>query len=84
MELVYDQGKVYGARYYTVQPKFPAHALTWFKPEWAEMVAWCVDTYGPTHKDGVFEPNQRWYINDTRFWFREEEDVLVFALRWSG
>jgi hypothetical protein len=83
MELEQSNGTIYGARYYTVIPKFPAHASTWFKPEWEAMVGWCVTTFDPTPEDGVWTPNARWYVNNAKFWFRDLEDVTLFVLRWS-
>jgi len=78
-----SEGKVYGARYYTVEPQFGGHIHTWFRTKWNEMVEWCVATYGPAPKDGVFEPGGRWYTNNSKFWFREEQDREFFILRWS-
>jgi hypothetical protein len=51
--------------------------------EWHEMVAWCVATFGPTAKDGVWTPKQRWYVNNAKFWFKEAKDRDWFILRWS-
>ena len=28
------------------------------------------------------EPLHRWYMNDRRFWFRDEKDRTMFILRW--
>jgi hypothetical protein len=81
MELICSDGTVFGARYHTVRPVFPAHAPTWFKPEWDIMVEWCVEKYGPS--PSLFEPPPgRWYVNNSRFWFRNEEDLTLFLLRW--
>lgn len=83
VKLELDEGRVYGARYWTVTPKFPAHTVTWFKPEWDAMLEWCNSTFGSTSEDGVWTPNQRWYVNDLRFWFRNDADRTMFILRWS-
>jgi hypothetical protein len=80
-QLVLDEGRVYGARYYTVQPMgwgFYGHNV-----EWDEMVAWCVKTLGPTPDDGVWTPSMRWYVNNAKFWFRNTKDQLLFVLKWS-
>jgi hypothetical protein len=85
MELVLDEGRVYGARYYTVKPEFD-----WWAPGsqqnniWRDMIEWCVETYGPSAKDGVMTPGQRWYANNAKFWFREPDDLMMFVLKWSG
>lgn len=83
MELIINEGRLFGARYYTVTPLFPAHAPTWFKPEWDEMLKWCVDTFGPSPSDGIWTPGERWYVNNSKFWFRAEKDLEWFILRWQ-
>jgi hypothetical protein len=87
MELEIDEGRVYGARYHTVKPLFTAHAATWFRDEWKELEDWCEQTFGPTgYIWGERVPPQychRWYVNDSKFWFREKKDLEWFVLRWS-
>jgi hypothetical protein len=70
-----SEGRVYGARYLTVHPNNGWH--------WNEMMAWMIDTFGPSAKDGVWTPNMRWYANNAKFWFRNEKDRTMFILRWS-
>jgi hypothetical protein len=74
-ELELNEGRVYGARYLTVHPSNSWH--------WNDMMAWMVDTFGPTAHDGVWTPSMRWYANNAKFWFRNESDQLLFVLRWS-
>lgn len=80
MELECAEGKIFGARYYTVEPK-------WCNV-WAEMEQWGIDTFGPvsnvwgTSAD-TWMDNRRWYMNDRKFWFRTEEDRNWFMLRWQ-
>lgn len=83
MELECLEGEIFGARYYTVRPLFPAHAPTWFRKEWDSMLQWCVETYGPTPEDGVWTPGSRWYSNNAKFWFRNEVDRTLFVLKWQ-
>lgn len=83
MELEQSEGTVYGTRYHSIRPNFPAYAPTWFKAEWNSMVEWCVTTFGPTPEDGVWTPNARWYVNNARFWFRDTADLNWFVLRWQ-
>jgi len=77
-DLVLSEGRVYGARYYCLEP---------VGGNWLEMETWCSDTYGNCgsawDKDKTPEPNARWYMNDRRFWFREEKDRNWFVLKWS-
>jgi len=86
MELALDEGQVYGARYHTVKPMWPEwdSVFNWSDvTPWHDMVAWCVKTYGPTPRDGVWTPGARWYVNNTKFWFKNQEDQMIFMLRWS-
>lgn len=82
-----DSGTVYGKKYHTVQPVFEAHPQTWFRKEWEEMEDWCVQTMGIPGNiwadSGSPKPNHRWYMNDSRFWFRDETDLIMFMIRWS-
>ena len=74
--LEYSTGKVFGHVYQTVAP-MNAEGM------WSDMMEWMVDTFGPTAKDGVWTPDQRWYANNAKFWFREAKDRDWFVLRWS-
>jgi len=82
MELEVAEGRVFGARYYTVKPEF-GWAEGWLNQHWNDMTTWCVETYGPTAEDGVFTPGARWYVNNSKFWFRGQEDLLLFVLKWK-
>lgn len=87
VELVRSTGIVYGLHYYTVEPR----NLEWqdTRNMWEDMMLWCRNQFGETgdlwqeRKSFAQEPNQRWYANDRKFWFRNEEDLLMFVLRWS-
>lgn len=74
-KLEVNEGRVYGARYLTVHPSNGWH--------WNEMMAWMIETFGPTAHDGVWTPSMRWYANNAKFWFRNEKDLTMFILRWS-
>jgi hypothetical protein len=50
---------------------------------WDHMMQWMIDMFGPTAKDGVWTPEQRWYANNAKFWFRNEQDMLLFLLKWQ-
>ena len=85
MKLELEEGRVYGARYYVVHP-VPSWELDndWGGVDaWNSMVEWMVATFGPTLKDGVWAPGQRWYVNNARFYFRNEQDRDWFILRWA-
>ncbi len=75
--LEYSKGTVFGHEYLTVAPMNA-------EGKWSDMMAWMVDTFGPTAKDGVWTADQRWYVNNAKFWFRNEKDFNWFVLRWSS
>jgi len=84
MDIKIAEGRVFGARYHTAEPK----VITWDLngdwggvDKWQLMEDWCVETYGESK--GAFEPSQRWYANAARFWFREKKDLEWFILKWS-
>ena len=74
-KLELSEGTVYGARYLTVHPTNGTR--------WDDMTEWMVKTFGPSAWDGVWTPDQRWYANNAKFWFRDEKDLTMFILRWS-
>jgi len=77
-----EEGRVYGARYYTVDPN-PNWDPFWYNQTWHDMENWCIKTFGDTPKDGVWTPNARWYMNNSKFWFRHEKDLSWFILKWT-
>ena len=82
-ELSISTGTVYDVQYHTAMPSWTPSRHGWYNPEWNEMMEWCVKMFGPTAKDGVWTPDERWYANNSKFWFRDEADLLMFVLRWS-
>ena len=76
--IVLSEGKVYGSRYYTAEP---------VGGNWREMEAWCLEHFGSSGKNmwgdqQAPEPQQRWYMNNRKFWFRDEQDRMIFVLKW--
>jgi hypothetical protein len=77
--MLLGHGTVYGAQYYTVAP--PMEGVSW-----RDMAAWCTETFGASTGSiwsARTESGERWYANNTKFWFREEADRTWFLLRWS-
>lgn len=75
--IVLAEGKVYGARYYTAEP---------VGGNWREMEAWCYEMFGNAG-DALWgekapQPAYRWYMNNRKFWFRDEQDRMIFVLKW--
>jgi hypothetical protein len=80
-ELILAESTVYGLPYFVIyvngRTTYGDYSV------WEEMIAWTTQTFGPTPKDGVWTPDARWYVNNARFWFKEEKDREWFVLRWS-
>ena len=74
--LEYGTGKVYGHDYLTVAPMNA-------EGKWSDMMTWMVTTFGPTSKYELRPADQRWYVNNAKFWFRDAKDRDWFVLRWS-
>ena len=76
--IVLAEGTVYGSRYYTAEP---------IGGNWREMEAWCFEHFGGAGEriwgeEKAPKPAQRWYMNNRKFWFRDEQDRMVFVLKW--
>lgn len=74
--LEHGRGTICGQEYLSVAP-VNAEA------QWSDMMAWMVKTFGPTPFDSIWTPNQRWHVNNSKFWFRDAKDRDWFVLRWS-
>lgn len=72
-------GTVFGQDYFCIKPV----GFIWNGIVWTEFENWCIESFGPTPKDGVWTADARWYANDGQFWFRDEKDRTMFVLRWS-
>ena len=88
-QLVYDQGTVYGKRYYTVAPVWEPSRNGFYNQTWHDMMEWCIQTFGPSTskiwgENPIPEPMERWYANNAKFWFRDQRDRDWFTLRWSS
>ena len=75
--LILSEGTVYDSPYYCVEP---------VGGSWLEMEKWALRTYGETtgsiYGENVPEPAQRWYMNNRKFWFRDQKDQLMFVMKW--
>jgi hypothetical protein len=77
-ELKLSEGTVYGSRYYCIEP---------VGGSWAKMELWCMQAFGETTgsiwaEEKAPDPAQRWYMNNRKFWFRDDADRLMFVLKW--
>lgn len=78
-DIVLAERRVHGARFYTAEP---------IGGSWLEMETWAMDTYGGpgefwSRHDFAWPECPRWFMNDRKFWFRNERDRTLFILRWS-
>ena len=75
--LILSEGTVYGSSYYCVEP---------VGGSWTEMELWCMQAFGEItgsiYGENVPEPAQRWYMNNRKFWFRDQADQLMFVMKW--
>lgn len=77
-DILLNEGKIYGARYYTAEP---------IGGNWLDMESWCLKTFGEGSRaiwgeSKAPEPALRWYMNNRKFWFRNERDRTLFVLKW--
>ena len=78
-DLKLTEGTVYGSRYYCVEP---------VGGSWHNMEQWCHDTFGEITGNSIWaeekapSPAQRWYMNNRKFWFRDDADRLMFVMKW--
>ncbi len=77
-DLKLTEGTVYGSRYHCVEP---------VGGSWVEMQEWCLNQFGNSGKHiwGSNEtpaPQERWYMNNRKFWFRDDADRLMFVMKW--
>jgi len=83
MELGLNEGRISGKRYYTVKLIFNEYSFSDTATTWRDVMDWCNKTFGTQPQDGIWTPGARWYTNNSKFWFRDEQDLTVFMLRWS-
>lgn len=81
-DLMCSEGTVLGARYYTVEP---------IGGNWPDMEAWATQAFGEAAEvwdvgktDYVWPEMARWYMNNRKFWFRNEKDRDWFIMRWRS
>ena len=71
--VILAEAKIHGAKYYTVRPVFF---------DWMILENWAIGMFG--NPSDMWDSNcGRWYMNDSKFWFRKESDRTMFVLRWS-
>jgi hypothetical protein len=74
--LEHGRGTICGQEYLSVAPMNA-------EDQWSDMMEWMVNSFGPTPFDSIWMPDQRWHVNNAKFWFRDAKDRDWFVLRWS-
>lgn len=79
-DLILEESRISGTRYYTVEP---------VGGTWAEMESWCRAAFGDPGDlwkphDFVWPEEVRWVQNDRKFWFRNIKDRDWFIMRWRS
>jgi hypothetical protein len=78
-----------GSRYYSVRPVFENEfsSISYYvhesRREWNKMDDWCANMFGERPFNTWPAAGERWFANDSSFWFRDEADKLLFMLKWS-
>ena len=77
-DLLLSEGRVHGARYHCIEP---------IGGNWREMEAWCFKQFGDVGNNIGWRESEnpqcyRWYMNNRKFWFRNEADRTMFILKW--
>jgi len=88
MDMKIDEGRVFGARYYTAQPEICWDPTNdWGSIDaWEKMEEWCTNIFGSVGDiwdDSDPKVLSRWYMNGAKFWFREKKDLEWFILKWQ-
>lgn len=77
MKFKIEETRWHGARYHCIQPHSYEH---W---DYAiPIVEWLAQTFGETG-DAWSSECERYYFNSGKIFFRNEEDLTLFLLRWS-
>jgi hypothetical protein len=75
-DLICNTGTIFGKRFHTVEP---------VGGNWPMMEMWASTNFGPSSDVwDSFETGMggRWYMNDRKFWFRDQADLNWFILKW--
>jgi len=82
LTITIENKKWHGCKYKAVKPFLSSWSLRRNEDKWNEISQWCYDMYGRPG-DPFTDVAERWYLNNSAYWFRNEEDVMMFMLRWS-
>ena len=77
MKFLIGESRWHGARYHTIQPDSYEH---WDYT--IPIIEWLIDQMG-TAGDVWSDRCERYYFNGGKIFFKREEDVTLFLLRWT-
>lgn len=81
LKVTFAEKRWHGCVYFTAEPYLMSWDIIENSRRWEDMEDWCIAKFGPFGNvwDGTVA---RWYLNGGTFWFRNEQDMTLFALRW--
>lgn len=82
MKLTVEEKRWHGCKYQVVHPYLDSWSLSQNNHTWNNISQWCYDIYGKPG-DPFSNTTDRWYLNNSAYWFRDERDLSLFLMRWS-
>jgi hypothetical protein len=85
-KLELNEGRVYGARYWTIcpVPEWDVNGDWGGVDTWHKMEKWCVETFGPTPNNGVWTPGRRdAEVQGMTVAIKGDATLTEFLLKWS-
>ena len=83
MKIDVEEKRLNGARYYTASPYVDGLNSVETLREWLVLEDWCWDNFGERPMNRWPDSGDRWFANNNAFWFKDEQDLMMFMLRWS-
>ena len=87
-----EEKRLNGARYYVANVSCIS-GTNWWVPygvskqelqrDWLKLEDWCYSTFGKRPLNEWPASSDRWFVNNSSFWFRDHDDLLMFLLRWQ-
>lgn len=91
-----EEKRLNGAKYYVADVRIGlAENISgnWWMPngvskqelqrDWLKLEDWCHSTFGERPYNEWPTSSDRWFVNNSAFWFRNNDDLLMFLLRWQ-
>jgi hypothetical protein len=81
-----EEKRLNGAKYYVANVQLENSDITnqWLSTKsWLKLEDWCHSTFGERPYNEWPTSSSRWFVNNSAFWFRNNDDLLMFVLRWQ-